>query len=179
MENASRALLMAGGILIGILVATFMMVMLGKGGSLNAEYNSQADNELVKFNSKFEIYDRPDNTFFDIITACNLAYDINKKNGYDAQNSVQVTVVIDEGGQKGEYVLVPDANLEKNYFMKDGDPVYIYDLVQEYTENKQVAGDRQYKYVFECKGVDDISRIEYSSITGKVESIRFEIVENY
>ena len=96
MENASKALIMAGGLLISILVASFMVLVLRKAGKINAEYDTQmSDNELARFNSQFELYVRDNNTFFDVITVANLAYDINKKNGYDQKNSV--TVKIKEG----------------------------------------------------------------------------------
>ena len=119
MENASKALMMAGGVLIGIMVLSFMVFMLRKGGSMSAEYDSQiSDNELAKFNSQFEFYDKDNNTFFDIITVSNLAYDINKINGWDENNCVKVQIVIGEGNQRGTYAIIPDENLEKNYFYK-------------------------------------------------------------
>lgn len=167
---------MAGGVLIGIMVATFMVLMLRKGGAISAEYDTQmSDNELAKFNSQFEIYDRTDNTFFDVITAANLAYDINKKNGYDEQNSVTVTVIINEGSRKGTYLITPNLGLKKNYFMEgETDQVYMYDFIEEYTKKQ----DGEYAYLFKCIGENGKSGIEYNTTTGKVKGIRFEIVEN-
>lgn len=41
MENASKALLMAGGLLISILLVSFMVFVLRKAGSMSAEYDQQ------------------------------------------------------------------------------------------------------------------------------------------
>lgn len=175
MENASKALLMAGGLLISIMVVTFMVVVLRKAGSMSAEYDVQmSENELASFNSQFELYAKEDNNFLDIITVSNMAYDVNQKNGYDAQNGVTVKVEIDKGNQKGTYKILIDSTLEKYYFfnVKNGGntSVYMYDLVPEYTALKDQT--TEYKYTFKCTGID------YNNITGKVKEISFQIVEN-
>ena len=116
--------------LIGILVASFMIFVLRKAGMMSSEYDSQvSDKEIVDFNYQFEIYDKPDNTFFDILTVANLAYDVNKRNGYDSKNSV--TIKIYEGNTI-KYSILPDKNLAKDYFF-NGDNVssseYIYNKI--------------------------------------------------
>lgn len=166
MENASKALIMAGSILISIMLVTFMILMLRKGGKISSEYDSQASSdELASFNSDFEVYSGKNNTILDIITVSNLAWDINKKNNFDEQNSVYVTVVIKKGNLKGEYTITPNPDLKKNYFNEG----YMYDLAREYGQTEEDAdGTLAYKYTFECTG------IEYNQITGKVKSISFE-----
>ena len=117
MENASKALIMAGSVLIAILVATFFVLVLRKGGQLSAEYDRQnADNELVKFNNQFEAFHKDDNTIFDVITAANLAYDVNKKCGWDEPVGVKVELII--SGTEKYYILPTRKDSEKNYFYK-------------------------------------------------------------
>lgn len=177
MENASKALLMAGGVLIGIMVISFMVLVLRKAGKMSAQYDNQiANNELTKFNGQFEIYDKNDNNFFDVITVANLAYDINKKNGYDKQNSVTVEV---KAGSETYYIL-PNSNLPKDHFLKNNQNIYIYiynsqdanqSLIEKFGARKQ-NDSTQYQYQFDC------TKIMYSQTTGKVEEIKFEAKEN-
>ncbi len=176
MENASKALLMAGGVLIGIMVISFMVLVLRKAGKMSAQYDNQiANNELTKFNGQFEIYDKNDNNFFDVITVANLAYDINKKNGYDKQNSV--TVEVNDGSET--YSILPNSNLPKDHFLKNNRNIYIYiynsengqSLIEEYGARNE-ENSTQYQYRFKCNG------ISYNQTTGKVNEIKFEAVEN-
>lgn len=164
------------------------MLMLRKAGSMNTEYNSQrADNELVKFNSQFEAYAKSDNTFFDVITVSNLAYDVNKRNKWDTQNGVEIEVNITQGSQTGNYTIQIDKdNSQKNFFWKTGPggaKVYMYELVPEYTvadvkKETDAFGKEieyiKYDYRFECNGSD----VTYNQTTGKVSKMKFKSVEN-
>lgn len=183
MENASKALIMAGGVLIGILLISFMVIFLRKAGSMSAEYDTQiSDNELAKFNSEFEIYARDDNTIFDVITAVNHAWDINKKNGFDQGNSVTIKIV---KGSKIQYSLIPSPESRKSYLFKGngvGEIQYIYDLTKSDDSDEAFGAVKYdaenlkqvYKYYFNV----DADGVGYNSITGKVNSVIFRIVEN-
>ena len=182
MENASKALIMAGGILISILLASFMVMMLRAGGAISQEYDAQQGaNEIVKFNSQFEIYDKVDNNFFDVMTVANLAYDINKKNGYDTQNSVTVNIIKQGASNSIMYSVKPVEALDRNEFLNSsGNEVYIYNEPQSALSNKSIveyfterkSDNSDYKFVFDCKG------IVYNNTTGKVKEINFKIVQN-
>ena len=176
MENAVKALIMAGSVLISILVISILVFVMRKGGIINSEFDSQiSDRELAKFNSQFEIYQKDDNTFFDIITLSNLAWDINKKYNFDEQNSVKLTITINKGTQSGKYYILSKKELNKNYFFTDengvNDQKYMYDLVSEYTAKKDDSS-LEYKYYFKCE------EITYENVTGKVNYMKFTIVEN-
>lgn len=56
MENASKALIIAGAILISILIISFGVIILGQGSDVvnNAD---MSDSEKMTFNSKFEVYE--------------------------------------------------------------------------------------------------------------------------
>ena len=179
MENVTKALIMAGGLLISILVASFMVFVLRKAGSMNAEYNSQmSDNELAKFNSQFEIYARENNTFFDVITVANLAYDINTKNGWDTNNGIDVKVYDGTATVPMYSILVTNnaenvGKLKKNYFfdrqtVSENNQKYIYDeaFISENTEQVDVEEKRIYKYKFTCR-----NEIDYNGVTGKVKKL--------
>ena len=56
MENASKALIIAGAILISILIISFGVIILGQGGDViqNANMN---ETEMASFNGKFTAYE--------------------------------------------------------------------------------------------------------------------------
>lgn len=180
MENATKALLMAGGVLIAIMVMSFMVLVLRQGSKMSAEYDAQqSDNAVATFNNKFEVYDKNNNNFFNVITVANLAYDINQKNGYDANNCVKVYLKgKDMDGRDSTYSILPIEKLPKNYFFKgeeakeDSETVYIYDSLVSLYGAKQEGDSTKYKYSFKC------DEIGYNSVTGKVNKISFTAVEN-
>ena len=81
MENATKALLMAAGVLIGVLVLSLGVVLFNTFGGFASDTQSKVDaNELAKFNEKFLQYNgRTDLTVHDIITAKNYALENNNK----------------------------------------------------------------------------------------------------
>ena len=57
MENATKALLMAGAILIGIIIITLAVSMFGKTGNASQTYSKTVDQEQVSiFNTNFTKY---------------------------------------------------------------------------------------------------------------------------
>ena len=176
MENATKALIMAGGVLISVLLISFLLILLRKGGAANAEYQTtMSDTELAKFNSQFEVYDRKNNTYFDVITVANMAYDINKKNGYDSQNSVSVYLCVNDKDNI-IYSILPNNKAKKNYFFikkNTNQTKDMYSLVSDFAMQEydyDTFGnikEVKYKYKYGCLSID------YNNTTGKVNSIKF------
>ena len=87
MENASKALLMAGGVLIGVLIISLAVYLFADFGSKSASINAQNfQKQLSAFNSKFTSYqgfkDADGNwqiTIYDIITVKGYALENNEK----------------------------------------------------------------------------------------------------
>lgn len=103
MENASKALTMAGGILIGVLIISLAVYLFIDFGSTSAQINDQnLQKQLVEFNSKFTSYedykDDSNNwkiTIYDIITLAGYANENNKY--YEATSNtdeVYIDVII-------------------------------------------------------------------------------------
>ena len=165
MENATKAIIMAGTVLISILLISFLLVLLRKGGAANAEYDTtMSDTELAKFNSQFEVYDRDNNTYFDVITVCNLAYDINNR----TEDTITVSVTMWDN-TKGANVTykINKATKTRDKF---SDGTNMYSLVsdnsqQVYKDDSDHSKGKKYKYLYKCK------KISYNETTGKVESI--------
>lgn len=74
MENASKALLMAAGVLIGMMVLSLMVYLFISFGSTSQEIREeQAQKQLNQFNTQFTSYVGKNNTIYDVVTAANLA----------------------------------------------------------------------------------------------------------
>ena len=91
MDNASKALLMAGGMLLAILILTLLIY----AWSLFSEYqnskNDLADIEnTAKFNQQFTNYDRDDVEGYELITLVNQIIDYNERKTSDTQNNNSV-----------------------------------------------------------------------------------------
>lgn len=92
MENASKALLMAGSMLIAIMIIGALVLM---GNNLSSYQDSTINNDkeaqIVEFNSQYETYNRPDIRGSDMYSLLNKVIDYNKR------KSVVGTGVNDEG----------------------------------------------------------------------------------
>ncbi len=75
MENASKALIMAGAVLIAIMIVTIGVYLVGELGKTSESYVQQLDTvELQKYNSNFEVFiDRTDITAQEIVTVAGIA----------------------------------------------------------------------------------------------------------
>ena len=74
MENASKALLMAGGILVGVLILALMVTLLLSSRELSTEYEQTKQTEAVQqFNVNFTKYLGQNLTIHQVITITNFA----------------------------------------------------------------------------------------------------------
>lgn len=176
MENATKALIMAGTVLISILLISFLVLFLRKGASASAEYhNTMSDAELAKFNSQFEVYDRDNNTYFDVITVANMVYDINKKNENDIQNQIDFKLII---GNNTTYTIPKDCSkLERDTFLLGNNEKNMYNT-QITIEGKQTTLISEYSKITEKSPIDYVYKFtgkitKYNDVTGKVEEIQF------
>lgn len=91
MENASKALILAGGVLIGIIILSVLVFMFRSSADFAREYGDSTENiEINRFNSKLLAYcnktrfvnDKEENVYYtlhDINSLLNLAIDYNMK----------------------------------------------------------------------------------------------------
>ena len=94
MENASKALLMAAGVLIGVLILSLIVTLFASAGSLSNEYEKTKKAEAIQqFNVNFTKYLGQELTIHQVVTICNFA-----KN-----NKVQ-EVTITSGGKTNESI---------------------------------------------------------------------------
>lgn len=90
MENASKALIMAGSILIGIIIVSTFVYVFRSSADFAQSYEKTASTvNITKFNDKFEQFsDRTDITIYEIVSLVNYAKNYNK------DNSSQIDVVV-------------------------------------------------------------------------------------
>ena len=181
MENATKALYMAAGVFIGVLILTAMIFVFRQGGQmLETLDNNNQTLAMEKYNSELIIYNKPGdeesyNTIFDVVTACNLAYDINEQNMYDKQNYLEIDVNIngilyqiindptksENGKIYNSSGLIPLSSLI-NLPMGGGDKL------SEVTQTGPDGKGRDYKYKFE-------GNIINSDYTTKINKIIFTL----
>lgn len=78
MENASKALLMAGGILLGVLILALLVTVFTGSKSLSDSYERAKQEEAIQqFNVNFTKYLGQKLTIHEVVTICNFA---NKNN---------------------------------------------------------------------------------------------------
>lgn len=103
MENASKALIMAAGILIGVLILSLTVYLFVTFGETSKQIHTEIDiNRLNEFNAQFTSYEtKDDNTIYDIISVANLARENNEY--YDLKL---------EGQSNGNFYIRVDAKLK-------------------------------------------------------------------
>ena len=92
MENASKAILIAGAMLIGVLLFSLFIYVVRKNGEETSKvYTTFEQNEIAEFNQKFFNYEgRTDLTIQDVVTIVNLAKDNNNRNAMPTKINVYV-----------------------------------------------------------------------------------------
>lgn len=74
MENASNALMMAAGVLVGVLILALMVTLFASSSSVSRTYeNSKHEEAVQQFNSNFTKYVGKDLTIHEVVTICNYA----------------------------------------------------------------------------------------------------------
>ena len=80
MENASKALLIAGGVLIALIIMSLLVVTFTKIGDYQkSQSTSSKESELAKFNRDFERYTEGEIKGIDIVSLINKIHDYNTK----------------------------------------------------------------------------------------------------
>ena len=191
MENASKAIYMAAGLLIGVMIIGVFTYLFANGSQMGEKYALKQQEEQTRlFNSKFEQYQKKNNNFLDMISVTNLALDNNKKNDYLSSKSVEIN--IDLGAGKTLFVK-KDSKLERNQLFKNGfEIINTHDLLNKNRKDllkdnnlnfslalrketdyfTMVDKNMNYKYLFEC------THIKYNDSTARIEKMDFRMVEN-
>lgn len=95
MENASKALIMAGSILIAIMVISLLVMAYNNlTETMNAKNDEEAIEQVIEFNKQYDVYYRNNLYGSDILSLANKVADYNerqsKEQGY-AKLDIEVT----------------------------------------------------------------------------------------
>lgn len=157
MENASKALLIAGELLIGVIILTILSLVFRNVSTVSESYQDRINQQKINsFNMEFQQFVTTSERKLyatDIISLINKVENWNKDIGHDAITMElyllnRVKVKIDENG------ITPNYN-EKNFIM-------------QYNGIGQENSIERYK--FNCE-------ISYNENTGKVDRIKAEVIE--
>lgn len=150
MENASKALIMAAGVLIGVLILSLAaFLFLDFGATSESVYSQMESQQLTQYNAQYTVYSgRNDITVYELISLANLAKENNEyyKDYTDYEDAYKVQVSLPG---------TPDL---QDYKEKQ-DWIVVYSKVNQ--QGELVA-------TFKCIG------IEYHSSSGRVKTINFE-----
>lgn len=166
MENASNALLMAGGILIALLIIGALVMM---GANLQSYQNSnnasKKSAQVAEFNSQFEPYNKDNLTLMELksvynkIESNNSQYsrdsegNIDEKSGYYIKNNIRDIVT------NGEIEIKIGGIITKNKIPFNEFKDSFKTLEDKFKQNAK----------YKCKG------IEYENPEGRISGIYFEL----
>ena len=112
MENASKALLIAGGVLIALIILAMLLAMFNSMSNIQKEQEEQIKIEqIAAFNSEFEAYNKKVMYGTDVITLINKVAENNKK--YLGNSNYQIVVILN-GTQIDDSSELIAAKFEKN-----------------------------------------------------------------
>ena len=160
MENASKALLMAAAVLVGVMIITLGIYLFSIFGDFGSQISDRLEQQQIdEFNSNFYKYeDSEEVKIHDIITVANLARQYNINNEF-ADNSVYYIKVNIEGiGAEGKNLESISEESKKTA------------LIDKYSLKADATGAMSPQY-FECVSVT------INEISGIVNSITFQIIQ--
>lgn len=92
MENASKALIMAGGVLIAIIILSMFVMMYNKVSGIKKTQQEKVQMEqIASFNAEYEAFNKKMMYGADVVTLANKVEEYNKKNTSD-----QITITVPE-----------------------------------------------------------------------------------
>lgn len=166
MENASKALLMAAGVLIGVLILSLAAYLFVYFGSTSQQIHEQnEENQINELNSKFTSYVGKDNiTIYDVITVANLATENNKKYEFSTRRHAEPIIASSD-----YYIHVKF----KNDYIEFGNEVKSKTINTDYTKkiqeevSKIKSGSSNELNTYNCS-------VEINSKTGRVWKVMFK-----
>ncbi len=164
MENASKALLMAAGILIGILILSLMVYLFATFSSASQEARDRiAQDKLNEYNVQFTKYDGKEVTIYDVVNIANTATETNiyyeLTSSDKSSSSYYVTVNLKRTGE-GSYT-----EIQKDYgtpSSTDIQSIYNNYIQQDLNKINNTTGLPKY----DCK-------VEINQKTGRVNKVSF------
>ena len=148
MENATKALLMAAGVLIGILMLSIFVLVFKKSGQFLESIDTVETTELItQYNSKLIDYNRDNNNIFDVISACNKAFDINYKNMFDEKDGINIYIIIKDDRDEyrfernGKVTVLNDGHKDEYDITNEMQKKIIINLITQKIKELEIDGE--------------------------------------
>lgn len=146
MENASKAMFIAAGVLIGIMILSLAVYLIITFGSTSAEIAKQKQlDQINQFNSQFTVYDgRKNLTIHEVITLANLAtqsninYDLDSSARGD-KASMYVAVFVNGIGYLDQGIETTNLNHYTNNIRQDILKISQNNELQKYTAKVSIS----------------------------------------
>lgn len=150
MENATRALTMAGGILIALMILGALFLMFNNLSSYqNQNDTSTKSTQIAEFNNQFEPYNKDNLTLMELHSVYNKVYSNNTKN---PEYKIDMIYEFNSNHE--------DGNLKENFKSN-------FTAIEEAEKMNSKFSCKNIEY----KGVDGrISKIKFIDITQEVEN---------
>lgn len=117
MENASKALLISGGILIAMLIISIAVFLFANYNELGTSYDKNLEaSEIQKFNEKFLKFEgRQDITIQEIVSLANFAREYNAETGASIQVVLQGSNLVDNNQLTEKIKSEMDKDINQKY----------------------------------------------------------------
>lgn len=130
MENAAKALLIAGGVLITIVVVSIgTYLMKNMGEQTSRFYEIMEMSEVTKFNEQFFKYEGKDLNMQDVVSIMNLARDNNKKSDLISTDERYINIIFKD--ETGNQITTMNNILESNNYEEE-----VKNLLYEYIKGR-------------------------------------------
>lgn len=165
MENASKAILIAGGILMAVIIMSVLVYSFGSmNGYFNEEQIGEKAEQLTAFNQQYESYHRKLLRGADVVSILNKVVDHNKKYVDVANYEIKAEFQMKESAVYQKDDGGKNQKLDKVIF-KVGQ-VYDQNTISEIKQSKEAFDDFK-RRIFDC------TEIKYNQQTGRVNYIKF------
>lgn len=195
MENASKALVMAGGILIALLVVGALMLMINQVSYYQkSESTSEKAQQQAEFNKEYVQFTYGDVKGYELISLVNKVINYNSKEavGNSVDYSLKITVNIDMVGTTGtsfaqKYGINGNTALfKKKYTISNGNTNF-YDDISKYRELENTYSlsimsklSANYDKLKAVEGKNDEYANAMKEITGRAEvNVGIKDIEKY
>ena len=153
MDNATKALLIAGGMLLGILTLTALIVMFSNAAKIQkSQFSKEELERLAKWNAEWEAYNKGYLYGAEVLTVVKKAEQNNKDY---SDTKYHVTIVV-----KDEL----------------GNDITGINELKEYLQGTATSLKRKTN-IFSCVGPDGKEGIKYDEDTGRVNKMYFKFKE--
>lgn len=173
MENASKALLMAAGVLISlVIIGAFILMMSNVTDYQNKSDVQVASEQIAEFNNTYETYNRNNVRGSDMVSLMNRVLDYNQRKSEDGFTEMGIKIIISQ--EKAKKLAYKDTNklvTKTEYTQENIDEIVgkrVYNKSKQ-TSNDVTAIEKRYK---EAKYASQLAK-EISNIEDIVNSSVF------